>query len=77
MMTVYIMVMTLCTGGEGCVEERKPEPTFATKALCMESARAMAPRKGVKFKCRTQRLMVPNQAPPAESVVSAGAKGRP
>ncbi|MGN8275829.1 hypothetical protein [Pseudomonas sp. SMN5] len=77
MMTVYVMVMTICTGGEGCIEERKPEPTYATKALCMESARSMAPRKSVKFKCRTQRLLVPNQTSTAEAVVSTGAKGAP
>jgi len=77
MMTVYVMVMTICTGGEGCVEVRKPEPTYATKAICMETAHGMAARKGVKYKCRTQRMLVPNPASTTESVVSTGVKGQP
>lgn len=65
MMTVYFVVMTICSGIEGCVEERKPGPTFATRAMCMETARVMAPRKGVKFKCRSERMWVV-ETPPIE-----------
>ncbi|WP_144419483.1 MULTISPECIES: hypothetical protein [Pseudomonas] len=80
MMTVYVMVMTICTGGEGCVEERKHEPTYATKAMCVESARHMAARKGVKFKCRSERSWVPSTASGAsgqERVVSTDVKAHP
>ncbi|ROM61982.1 hypothetical protein BK653_30515 [Pseudomonas brassicacearum] len=81
MMTVYFVVMAICSGNEGCVEERKPGPTYATKEICMETTRDMTPRKGVKFKCRRERLLVvPNEMPHAagfESVVSTGAKGQP
>ncbi|SFW84409.1 hypothetical protein SAMN03159376_04448 [Pseudomonas sp. NFACC09-4] len=82
MMTVYVMVMAICSGKEGCVEERKPGPTYATKEICMETARGMAPRKGVKFKCRRQQvqLIVPNHIPHAaglENVVSTDTKRQP
>lgn len=66
MMTVYFVVMTICSGIEGCVEERKPGPTFATRAMCMETARVMAPRKGVKFKCRSERMWVVDETPAVE-----------
>jgi hypothetical protein len=66
MMTVYFVVMTICSGIEGCVEERKPGPTFATRAMCMETARVMEPRKGVKFKCRSERMWVVDETPPVE-----------
>lgn len=80
MMTVYVMVMTICSGFEGCVEERRTEPTYATKEMCMAMARDIAPRKGVKYKCRSERLLIPVKAPTAnslDSVVSTGAKGLP
>ncbi|WP_143007953.1 hypothetical protein [Pseudomonas sp. NFACC32-1] len=81
-MTVYVMVMAICSGKEGCVEERKPGPTYATKEICMETARGMAPRKGVKFKCRRQQvqLIVPINIPHAaglENVVSTDTKRQP
>jgi hypothetical protein len=50
MMTVYFMVMTLCAGAEGCVDERKPV-AYATQAECMETVTAMEPRRGVKYRC--------------------------
>ncbi|WP_343471204.1 hypothetical protein [Pseudomonas halotolerans] len=80
MMTVYFVVMAICSGVEGCVEERKPGPTFASRAVCMDNARAMAPRKSVKFKCRSERLWVPVEARGVdgnESVVSTGAHTQP
>lgn len=80
MMTVYFVVMAICSGVEGCVEERKPGPTYASRAVCMDSARTMAPRKGVKFKCRSERLWVPVEARGVnrnESVVSTGTQTQP
>jgi hypothetical protein len=80
MMTVYFVVMTICSGIEGCVEERKQGPTFASKAICMETARGMAPRKGVKFKCRSERLWVVDETPPVEGyskIVSTKTAGQP
>ncbi|AMZ71175.1 MULTISPECIES: hypothetical protein [Pseudomonas] len=79
MMTVYFVVMTICSGFEGCVEERQPGPTFASKAMCMETAKVMAPRKGVKFKCRKGRMLVV-ETPPAENygkIVSTKTAGQP
>ncbi|WP_413795377.1 MULTISPECIES: hypothetical protein [unclassified Pseudomonas] len=80
MMTVYFVVMTICSGIEGCVEERKPGPTFASRAMCMETARVMAPRKGVKFKCRSERMWVVNETPPVEGydkIVTTKSTGQP
>ncbi len=82
MMTVYFMVMAICSGIEGCVEERRPGPTYASKAICMETARGMTPRKGVKFKCRSERLWLPTEARSVGeedygSLVSTGAKTAP
>ncbi|MDO7896878.1 hypothetical protein [Pseudomonas citrulli] len=77
---MYVMVMTICTGVEGCVEERRHEPTYATKAMCMETASHMAARKGVKLKCRSERSWAPSTAPGAnglERVVSTDVKGQP
>lgn len=79
MMTVYFMVMAICSGVEGCVEVRKPGPTYASRAMCLETARGMPARKGVKFKCRSERLWV-HETPRAEgyeSIVSTGAKTQP
>ncbi|WP_144091107.1 hypothetical protein [Pseudomonas kilonensis] len=79
MMTVYFVVMTICSGFEGCVDERQPGPTFASKAMCMETARVMAPRKGVKFKCRKERMLVV-ETPPVENygkIVSTKTAGQP
>ncbi len=80
MMTVYIVVMTICSGIEGCVEERKMQPTYATKEMCLETTRVMAPRKGVKLKCRSERLWVPTEASHPvgyDRVVSTDAKTKP
>ncbi|MFF7706593.1 hypothetical protein [Pseudomonas sp. NPDC007930] len=50
MMMVYYMVMTLCTGQEGCLDERKPV-AFATQAECQSSISEIEPRRGVKYRC--------------------------
>ncbi|WP_434702405.1 hypothetical protein J3P85_16030 [Pseudomonas sp. Z1-12] len=80
MMTVYFVVMTICSGYEGCVDERQPGPTFASKAMCMQTASVMAPRKGVKFKCRKERTLVVDGARPVEGydkVVTTKSLGQP
>lgn len=50
MMTVFFVVMTLCSGVEGCVDERKPV-AYASEAECMETVNGMAARRGVKYRC--------------------------
>lgn len=70
MMTVYVMVMTLCRGDEGCVDVRKTEPTYLTKELCMAKARDITPRKGVKFKCRSERSWGPSKIPGADTLTA-------
>lgn len=50
MMTVYFIVMTLCSGAEGCMEERRPV-AYATQEECLESLSGMAPRRGVRYRC--------------------------
>lgn len=51
MMTVYFVVMTMCSGMEGCVDERKPT-AYASRDECMETISAMPAQKGIKYKCR-------------------------
>ncbi|WP_434676409.1 hypothetical protein [Pseudomonas sp. D3-10] len=80
MMTVYFLVMRICSGMEGCVEERNPGPTYASRQMCIESAQVMAPRKGVKYKCRSERLWVSDevQSPGGyDAVVSTKVKEQP
>ncbi|CAH0139502.1 hypothetical protein SRABI06_00435 [Pseudomonas brassicacearum] len=80
MMTVYFVVMTICSGFEGCIEQRQPGPTFASKAMCMETTKVMAPRKGVKFKCRKERTLVVHETLPVEGygkIVSTKTTGQP
>jgi hypothetical protein len=50
MMTVFFVVMTLCSGAEGCVDERKPV-AYATEAECMDTVNGMAVQRGVKYRC--------------------------
>ncbi|MGI4838277.1 MAG: hypothetical protein ACRYF9_11720 [Janthinobacterium lividum] len=50
MMTVFFVVMTLCSGTEGCVDERK-RVAYASEAECMETVNAMPARRGVKYRC--------------------------
>lgn len=51
MMTVYFVVMTLCSGMEGCVDERKPA-AYASREECMQMVSTMPRQKGIKYKCR-------------------------
>ncbi|WP_157062714.1 hypothetical protein [Pseudomonas sp. Q12-87] len=56
------------------------QPTYATKEMCLETTRVMAPRKGVKLKCRSERLWVPTEASHPvgyDRVVSTDAKTKP
>ncbi|WHS57034.1 MULTISPECIES: hypothetical protein [Pseudomonas] len=46
----------------------------------METARVMAPRKGVKFKCRKERTLVVHETLPVEGygkIVSTKTAGQP
>ena len=77
MMTVYFVVMTMCSGMEGCVEERRPGDAYASRAECMTKASAIAQRKGVKYKCRGEPQWVLKEDRRAEgikSLVTSGAK---
>ena len=77
MMTVYFVVMTMCSGMEGCVEERRPGDAYASREECMETVGAMAKRKGVKYKCRAEPQLVLQEARRVEGhkrFVTTGAK---
>jgi hypothetical protein len=50
MMSVYFVVMTICSGMEGCVQERRPD-VYATQEECVQELAALTPRKGLKFRC--------------------------
>jgi hypothetical protein len=62
MMTVYFVVMTMCSGMEGCVDERKPGAAYASREECMETVGAIPHRKGVKYKCRKEPQWVLKEA---------------
>jgi hypothetical protein len=77
MMTVYFVVMTMCSGMEGCVEERKPGDAYASREECMETVSAMTRRKGVKYKCKGEPQSVLQEARRVEGhkgLVTNGAK---
>lgn len=50
MMSVFAIVITICTGSEGCLEERQPA-AYSTRDECMESVATMPVRKGMKYHC--------------------------
>ncbi len=50
MMSVFAVVISICTGSEGCLEERQPA-AYSTRAECMESVATMPVRKGMKYRC--------------------------
>lgn len=77
MMTVYFVVMTMCSGMEGCVDERKPGEAYASREECMTTVGAMAHRKGIKYKCRSEPQWVLKEDRRVEgqkSFVTTGAK---
>jgi hypothetical protein len=54
MMTVYFVVMTMCSGMEGCVSERRPGEAYASREECMETVSTLTTRKGVRYNCRAE-----------------------
>jgi hypothetical protein len=50
MMSVFVVVMSICSGAEGCLEERQAT-AYSTRAECVESVATMLPRKGIKYHC--------------------------
>ncbi|MCQ2996250.1 hypothetical protein NLO88_12680 [Pseudomonas syringae] len=77
MMTVYFVVMTMCSGMEGCVEERKAGDAYASREECMTKVSAITRRKGVKYKCRSEPQWVlkeDRRVEGAKSFVTTGAK---
>ena len=77
MMTVYFVVMTMCSGMEGCVEERRPGDAYASREECMTTVSAMTRRKGVKYKCKSEPQWVlreDRRVEGAKSLVTSGAK---
>ncbi len=77
MMTVYFVVMTMCSGMEGCVEERRPGDAYASREECMTTVGAMTRRKGVKYKCKSEPQWVLKEyrrVEGAKSFATSGAK---
>jgi hypothetical protein len=69
MMTVYFLVMTICSG-----------MAYASREICIETAKDITPRKGVKYKCRSERLWVSDEVKPVgsyDAVVSTKVKEQP
>lgn len=58
MMSVFVVVMSLCNAAEGCLEERKPT-AYSSRAECMETVATMPVTRGVKYRCAsTPQIMV-------------------
>jgi hypothetical protein len=57
MMSVFVVVMTLCTPAEGCSEERKPT-AYASREECMETLAAIPTYRGVKYRCTATSKMI-------------------
>lgn len=51
MMMVYFVVMTMCTGMEGCVDERKAT-AYSSREECIQMISALPHQKGIKYRCR-------------------------
>ena len=58
MMSVFVVVMSMCSGSEGCLEE--PRPTaYSSRAECMESVSTLPYSRGIKYRCSsTPQFMV-------------------
>jgi hypothetical protein len=50
-MMVYFVVMTMCTGMEGCVDERQAT-AYSSREECLQTISAFPRQKGIKYKCR-------------------------
>lgn len=58
MMSVFVVVMSMCTASEGCLEERRPT-AYSSRAECLETVATMPMSKGVKYRCAsTPQFMV-------------------
>ncbi|MBF7141218.1 MULTISPECIES: hypothetical protein [Pseudomonas] len=58
MMSVFVVVMSMCTASEGCLDEQKPT-TYASRAECLETMATMPVSRGVKYRCAaTPQFMV-------------------
>jgi hypothetical protein len=67
MMSVFVVVMTLCTPAEGCAEERKPT-AYASREECMETLATVPSYRGVKYRCTaTSKMMVSEDRRTAKS----------
>ncbi len=61
MMSVFVMVMSVCTATEGCLEETRPT-AYASRAECMETVTTMPTSKGVKYRCSTTPQIMVSEA---------------
>jgi hypothetical protein len=50
MKSIFMVVMTMCSGAEGCLDESQPT-AYSTRAECMETVALMPTRKGIKYRC--------------------------
>ncbi|MDC6380598.1 hypothetical protein BW687_010475 [Pseudomonas graminis] len=50
MKSIFVVVMSMCSGAEGCLDENQPT-AYSTRAECMESVALMPTRKGIKYHC--------------------------
>ncbi len=67
MMSVFVVVMSMCTAAEGCLEERRPT-AYSSRAECMESVATMPTTRGIKYRCTsTPQIMVSEERKAARS----------
>lgn len=50
MKSIFVVVMTMCSGAEGCLDESQPT-AYSTREECMESVALMPTRRGIKYRC--------------------------
>jgi hypothetical protein len=50
MMSVFVVVMSLCSPSEGCLDEQKPT-AYASREECVETMATMPVSRGVKYRC--------------------------
>ena len=50
MKSIFVVVMSMCSGAEGCQDDNQPT-SYSTRAECIESVALMPTRKGVKYHC--------------------------
>ena len=58
MISMFVVLMSMCTGSEGCLEERLPT-AYASRAECMETVATMPTSRGIKYRCSsTPQFMI-------------------